>query len=310
MYKIRVHDKSLNISIDRLKPAYTLEDTTSKAPTAIKSGRQSKPPVRFNNTLTCTSEHVYNQCGTYLTKLERIPRRLKVPTGRRVIATQQQRRRPVAVAATRQRKSSTVSQKSDSSLQSRPETEATRTTAKLLQLRASISVDNSFLVALRRLPIVQNEIIHHETEHRRQESYTTNLIGCTQYELMYIKVVHKITNSQIPQVAQIIMPSGQIQQVQIVSLPQLQNLQINIRCNSQKIDVQTLSSLTRPPETVEGDIKVTNIDASQLTSGQVIRIPATRSAQPTVQPITITGTQGQQLAYSCVRISKFDHATR
>jgi len=53
--------------------------------------------------------------------------------------------------------------------------------------------------------------------------------------------------------------------------------------------VQTLSSLTRPPETVEGDIKVTNIDASQLTSGQVIHIPATQSAQPTVQPITITG---------------------
>ncbi|KAG5310894.1 SP4 factor, partial [Acromyrmex insinuator] len=216
---------------------------------------------------------------------------------------------------------------------------------------------------------------------------------------------------QIPQVAQIITPSGQIQQVQIVSLPQLQNLQINISQqvtqvahqqaqqqvvqqqtqqqvvqsvqqqqqvaqaqvqqqqqvqqvvqqviqqqpassqqqqqqlqqqqmqqsstpsstvatwsttvaspsnvqilgigtlgrnitgntnvittkDGQKIDVQTLSSLTRPPETVEGDIKVTNIDASQLTSGQVIHIPATRSAQPTVQLITITGTQGQQL---------------
>ncbi|EGI68786.1 Transcription factor Sp4 [Acromyrmex echinatior] len=116
---------------------------------------------------------------------------------------------------------------------------------------------------------------------------------------------------QIPQVAQIITPSGQIQQVQIASLPQLQNLQVlgigtlgrNITGNTnvittkdgQKIDVQTLSSLTRPPETVEGDIKVTNIDASQLTSGQVIHIPATQSAQPTVQPITITGTQGQQL---------------
>ncbi|XP_024873558.1 transcription factor Sp4-like [Temnothorax curvispinosus] len=65
--------------------------------------------------------------------------------------------------------------------------------------------------------------------------------------------------------------------------------------DGQKIDVQTLSTLTRPPETVEGDIKVTNIDASQLTSGQVIHIPATQSAQPTVQPITITGAQGQQL---------------
>ncbi|XP_012527203.1 transcription factor Sp4 [Monomorium pharaonis] len=65
--------------------------------------------------------------------------------------------------------------------------------------------------------------------------------------------------------------------------------------DGQKIDVQTLSTLTRPPETVEGDIKVTNIDASQLTSGQVIHIPATQSTQPTVQPITITGAQGQQL---------------
>ncbi|XP_025989404.1 transcription factor Sp4 isoform X4 [Solenopsis invicta] len=65
--------------------------------------------------------------------------------------------------------------------------------------------------------------------------------------------------------------------------------------DGQKIDVQTLSTLTRPPETVEGDIKVTNIDASQLTSGQVIHIPAAQSTQPTVQPITITGAQGQQL---------------
>lgn len=52
--------------------------------------------------------------------------------------------------------------------------------------------------------------------------------------------------------------------------------------------MQTLSTLTRPPETVDGDIKVTNIDASQLAGGQVIHIPA-QSAQPTVQPITITG---------------------
>lgn len=59
--------------------------------------------------------------------------------------------------------------------------------------------------------------------------------------------------------------------------------------DGQKIDVQTLSALTRAPDTVEGDIKVTSIDASQLTSGQVIHIPAAQSAQPTVQPITITG---------------------
>ncbi|XP_070155879.1 transcription factor Sp3, partial [Polyergus mexicanus] len=65
--------------------------------------------------------------------------------------------------------------------------------------------------------------------------------------------------------------------------------------DGQKIDVQTLSTLTRPPETIDGDIKVTNIDASQLTSGQVIHIPAAQSAQSTVQPITITGAQGQQL---------------
>ncbi|KOX78960.1 Transcription factor Sp3 [Melipona quadrifasciata] len=76
--------------------------------------------------------------------------------------------------------------------------------------------------------------------------------------------------------------------------------------DGQKIDVQTLSALTRPPETVEGDIKVTSIDARQLASGQVIHIPAAQSTQPTVQPITIagihidaltyiTGTQAQQL---------------
>lgn len=53
--------------------------------------------------------------------------------------------------------------------------------------------------------------------------------------------------------------------------------------------MQALSTLTRPPETIDGDIKVTNIDASQLTSGQVIHIPAAQSAQSTVQPITITG---------------------
>lgn len=59
--------------------------------------------------------------------------------------------------------------------------------------------------------------------------------------------------------------------------------------DGQKIDVQTLSALTRPPETVEGDIKVTSIDARQLASGQVIHIPAAQSTQPAVQPITIAG---------------------
>lgn len=59
--------------------------------------------------------------------------------------------------------------------------------------------------------------------------------------------------------------------------------------DGQKIDVQTLSTLTRPPDSVESDIKVASIDASQLASGQVIHIPAAQSTQSTVQPITITG---------------------
>lgn len=57
--------------------------------------------------------------------------------------------------------------------------------------------------------------------------------------------------------------------------------------------MQTLSALTRPPESVEGDIKVTSIDARQLASGQVIHIPAAQSAQSAVQPITITGALSQ-----------------
>lgn len=59
--------------------------------------------------------------------------------------------------------------------------------------------------------------------------------------------------------------------------------------DGQKIDVQTLTALTRPPDTVEGDIKLTNIDASQLAN-QIIHIPSAQSAQATVQPNTITGT--------------------
>lgn len=43
-------------------------------------------------------------------------------------------------------------------------------------------------------------------------------------------------------------------------------------------------------------IKLTSIDASQLASGQVIHIPtAQANAQNNMQPITITGAQGQQL---------------
>lgn len=59
--------------------------------------------------------------------------------------------------------------------------------------------------------------------------------------------------------------------------------------DGQKIDVQTLSALTRPPESVEGDIKVTSIDARQLASGQVIHIPTAQSGQQSVQPLTIAG---------------------
>lgn len=38
---------------------------------------------------------------------------------------------------------------------------------------------------------------------------------------------------QIPQVAQIITPNGQIQQVQIANLPQLQSLQVIIKKNNE-----------------------------------------------------------------------------
>lgn len=76
--------------------------------------------------------------------------------------------------------------------------------------------------------------------------------------------------------------------------------------DGQKIDVQTLSTLTRPPETVEGDIKVTNIDATGLTGGQIIHIPAAQSAQPTVQPITITG---QWISIHAFRLFSYLSAT-
>ncbi|KAI4483081.1 hypothetical protein M0804_008136 [Polistes exclamans] len=123
------------------------------------------------------------------------------------------------------------------------------------------------------------------------------------------QMIPQITQ-QIPQMAQIITPNGQIQQVQIANLPQLQSLQVlgigslarPMPANNsvittkdgQKIDVQTLTALTRPPETIEGDIKLTNIDASQLAN-QIIHIPTAQSAQTTVQPNTIAGAQGQQL---------------
>ncbi|XP_018377797.1 PREDICTED: uncharacterized protein LOC108770613 [Trachymyrmex cornetzi] len=53
-YKLRIKGKSVRVSIDRLKPAYTLEETTdtetkSQKPTPIitRSGKHAKPTVRF-----------------------------------------------------------------------------------------------------------------------------------------------------------------------------------------------------------------------------------------------------------------------
>lgn len=59
--------------------------------------------------------------------------------------------------------------------------------------------------------------------------------------------------------------------------------------DGQKIEVQTLSTITRAPESADGDIKLTNIDANQLANGQVIHIPAAQTTQPAMQPITLTG---------------------
>ncbi|KAG8036916.1 hypothetical protein G9C98_004238 [Cotesia typhae] len=109
--------------------------------------------------------------------------------------------------------------------------------------------------------------------------------------------------TQIPQMAQIITPNGQIQQVQIANLSQLQNLQgigqlgrpnsnVITTKDGQKIE---LSTLTRPADGIENELKLTSLDASQLAAGQVIHIPTAQAGQQTIQPITITGAQGQQL---------------
>ncbi|XP_070167301.1 uncharacterized protein [Polyergus mexicanus] len=57
-YKIRMNNKTVNVSIDRLKPAYTMEEEeegpqatsqeTTVRPATTRSGRVSRPPIRFN----------------------------------------------------------------------------------------------------------------------------------------------------------------------------------------------------------------------------------------------------------------------
>ena len=59
--------------------------------------------------------------------------------------------------------------------------------------------------------------------------------------------------------------------------------------DGQKIEVQTLSTITRAPESADGDIKLTSIDTSQLANGQVIHIPSAQNSQNAMQPITLTG---------------------
>lgn len=61
--------------------------------------------------------------------------------------------------------------------------------------------------------------------------------------------------------------------------------------DGQKIEVTNLAQTAEP----EREIKLTGIDASQLAAGQVIHIPAAQANQQSMQPITISGAQGQQL---------------
>lgn len=57
--------------------------------------------------------------------------------------------------------------------------------------------------------------------------------------------------------------------------------------------MQSITQIRPQQEVQEGEIKVTNIDASQLANGQVIHIPQTM--QQSGQPISIAGAQGQQI---------------
>jgi len=51
IFRIKIRGKTVTVTIDRLKPAYTLEDKeTSREPESqpmTRSGRTTKPPVRF-----------------------------------------------------------------------------------------------------------------------------------------------------------------------------------------------------------------------------------------------------------------------
>ena len=56
-FKIRVKGKAINVSIDRLKPAYTLTEdedklqpSTEERANQTRAGRTTKPPVRFSCT--------------------------------------------------------------------------------------------------------------------------------------------------------------------------------------------------------------------------------------------------------------------
>ncbi|XP_053597370.1 transcription factor Sp4 isoform X3 [Microplitis demolitor] len=82
--------------------------------------------------------------------------------------------------------------------------------------------------------------------------------------------------------------------VQVVGIGQLGRPNSNVITtkDGQKIE---LSTLTRPADGIENELKLTSLDASQLAAGQVIHIPSAQATQQTIQPITITGAQGQQL---------------
>lgn len=102
---------------------------------------------------------------------------------------------------------------------------------------------------------------------------------------------------QIAQVANIITPSGQIQQVQLAPMNQLQslqNLQAAQAAASQQpnVIVQPTQNLTQVPQSP--------VNASNVSNAMVQSVPNTNGIQtmaagPDSQPITITNAQGQQI---------------